>query len=191
MGRMQCWKTLCRRCHHKVHAIRQAGVSYAALSGKIRKMSRLSFPCHFRFGPGFPTMFINVTGFWEHDDWSISSSWWFMFSHIRALSHWSVVRASKDSRGCWKQVNSLHIQGKSQPTTKPNLLLWLFSSDLWIAINLVTPNLKRQHFWRAVKARLYNRNYFCNFYCMTCTQEDAITNCWAQWVFLWEEMQSS
>lgn len=125
-------------------------------------------------------MLINVTGFWEHNDPSISSSWWFMFSHIGALSHWSVVRASKGSRGCWKCVNSLHIKGESQLTTKQILLLWLFSSDLWFAINLGTPNLKRQHFWHAVKARHYNRNYFCNFYCMTCTQGDAIKNCWAQ-----------
>lgn len=125
-------------------------------------------------------MLINVTGFWEHNDRSISSSRWFMLSHIRALSHWPVVWASKDSRGCWKWVSSLQIQGQSQLTTKQILLLWLFSSDLWIAINLGTPSLKRQHFWRAVKARLYNRSYFCNFYYMTCTQEDAITNCWAQ-----------
>lgn len=145
---------------------------------RFEKCLDFNFPAISGLVPGLQQCFINVTEFWEQNDWSISSSWWFMV-HIRALLHWSVVRASKDSR-CWKWVSSLHTQGQSQLTTKQIFLLWLFSSDLWIAINLGTPNLKRQHFWHAVKARLYNRNYFCNFYCMTCTQEDAITNCWAQ-----------
>lgn len=179
MGRMQCWKTICT--HHLKVMLSDKLVSHLQpYQERFEKMSRLSFPCHCRFGPRFTTMLINVTGVWEHNDWSISSSWWFMLSHIRALSHCSVVRASKGNGGCWEWVSSLHIQGQSQLTTKQILLLWLFSSDLWIAINLGTPNLKRQHFWRAVKARLYNRNYFCNFYCMACTREDAITNCWAQ-----------
>lgn len=48
----------------------------------------------------------------------------------------------------------------SQPTE--SLLPWVFSGDLWNAINFGTSHLKRQHFWHAMKVRLYSRNHFCN-----------------------------